>query len=255
MALFDTHCHLTDPAFADDLPAVLDRAAAAGVGQILSVAVNVSTGRRALEQATRDRRILAAVGVHPEEAATVEAGWEAELERLVVEGKPAAIGECGLDAHHPLPPLEVQRPVFVAQLGLAKEHGLPLVMHTRKAGWEVLKLLEAERVPPRGVFHCIEDDELLIRAVTQAGWHVGFGGTCTYPKNQALRDILTRVDRTKVLLETDAPYLAPQPARGKRNEPGWLVHAAAVVAQAWGISAEAAGELTTANARKLFAGA
>src|SRR5206468_3941296 len=149
------------------------RAAAAGVDRILSVSVNPATGARAIEQTRSDPRILAAVGVHPEEAANVGPGWEAELERLIVEGRPAAVGECGLDAHHPLPPPEIQRPVFIAQIRLAKKHRLPLVMHTRKAGWEVLKLLEAEGAPPRGVFHCIEDDELLVRAVTKAGWHVG----------------------------------------------------------------------------------
>lgn len=252
MALFDTHCHLTDPAFAEDLDAVLGRAAAAGVARILSVSVNTATGKRALEQAARHPQLLAAAGIHPEEAANAEPGWESELERLIVEGKPAAVGECGLDAHHPVPTIEVQRPVFIAQIRLAKKYGLPLVMHTRKAGWEVLKLLEAEGSPPRGVFHCIEDDELLVRAVTKAGWHVGFGGTCTYPKNQSLRDILTRVDRSKVLLETDAPYLAPQPVRGKRNEPAFVAHAASVVAAAWGVTPEEAARLTTANAAVLF---
>jgi TatD DNase family protein len=148
--------------------------------------------------------------------------------------------------------MEEQRPVFIAQIRLAKKYHLPLVMHTRKAGWEVLKLLEAEGAPPRGVFHCIEDDELLVRAVTKAGWHAGFGGTCTYPKNQPLRDILTRVDRSKVILETDAPYLAPQPVRGKRNEPSFVAHVAGVVAQAWGVSISEVHRITTANASALF---
>ncbi len=252
MPLFDTHCHLTDPAFDGDLAAVLDRATAAGVDRILSVSVNAATGARAIAQARADPRLLAAVGVHPEEAGRVPPGWEAELERLIVEGRPAAVGECGLDAHHPVPALEVQLPVFIAQIRLAKRHRLPLVMHTRKAGWEVLKLLEAEEAPARGVFHCIEDDELLVRAVTKAGWHVGFGGTCTYPRNQSLRDILARVDREKVLLETDAPYLAPQPSRGRRNEPALVAHAAATVAAAWGVTPEEVGRITSANAAHLF---
>jgi len=253
VALFDTHCHLTDPAFAPDLAAVLARAAAAGVDRILSVSVNLATAGGALDQAKIHSGILAAVGVHPEEAGNVAPGWEAALERLIADGRPAAVGECGLDAHHPVPTIEIQRPVFVAQLRLAKKYALPLVMHTRKAGWEVLKLLESEGLPPHGVFHCIEDDELLVRAVTKAGWHVGFGGTCTYPRNQPLREILSRVDRSRVILETDAPYLAPQPVRGKRNEPALIVHAAAVAGRAWGITAEEAAALTTANALRLFA--
>jgi len=187
VALFDTHCHLTDPVFAADLDAVLARAAGAGVDRILSVSVNLATASGALDQARAHPGILAAVGVHPEEAGNVGPGWDTELERLIVERRPAAVGECGLDAHHPVPTIEVQRAVFVAQIRLAKRYALPLVMHTRKAGWEVLKLLEAEGAPPHGVFHCIEDDELLVRAVTKAGWHVGFGGTCTYPRNQPLR--------------------------------------------------------------------
>ncbi len=254
--LFDTHCHLTSPEFASDLDAVIGRAKAAGVEGILSVAVDPADALATREIAARyPGFVIWGAGVHPEAAHKVAAGWEAQLERIIVDHEPAAIGECGLDGHHPVPPMDVQLPVFKAQVRLAREHCLPIVIHSRKAGWECLRVIEAEGgLPAGGVFHCIEGDEVFVRAVINAGFHVGVGGTSTYPKNEMLRAMLGRMPREKLLLETDAPWLPPTPNRGKRNESGWVALTAEVVAKAVGIPVDELGALTTANARRLFGG-
>ncbi len=249
--LFDTHAHLTDDQLNLELEAVLERAKAAGVERILSVATNLETSRTNATALRGRPGILVSYGVHPGNAGEVAPGWEDELDALLRDARPAAVGECGLDNYHADPPVERQLPVLRAQVRLARKHGLPLVLHTRKASWEVLKLIEAEGGCP-GVFHCIEADEVLLRAAVNAGFYLGVGGTATYPRNETLRDILPRLPRDRILLETDSPYLAPQAVRGKRNEPAFVVHTAQVVAEALDMSPAELAALTTANAAALF---
>jgi len=252
--LFDTHCHLTSPEFIVDLDAMIGRAKQAGVEGILSVSVDPADALATREIALKyPGFVIWGAGVHPEAAHKVPSGWEAELERIIVDLQPAAVGECGLDGHHPVPPMDVQLPVFKAQVRLAREHVLPIVIHSRKAGWECLKIIEQEGgLPGGGVFHCIEGDEVFVRAVVNAGFHIGVGGTSTYPKNEMLRAMLGRMPKDRLLLETDAPWLPPTPNRGKRNEPGWVALTAEVVAKAVGVTVGELGALTTANARRLF---
>lgn len=254
--LFDTHCHLTSPEFSADLDGVIGRAKEAGVEGILSVAVDLADALATREIALKHPGFLRwAAGIHPESAGRVAAGWEAELERIIVELKPNAIGECGLDGHHPEPPMAVQLPVFRAQLRLARTHRLPIVIHSRKAGEECLREIDlAGGLPAGGVFHCIEGDEILARAIVNAGFHVGLGGIATYPRNDVLRAMLVRLPQDRLLLETDAPWLPPVPHRGKRNEPSFVALTAEAVAKALGMPADELGALTAANARKLFGG-
>lgn len=251
--LFDTHAHLTDDQLYLELEGVLERARAAGVTRVLSVATNLATSRTNADALRVREGILVSYGVHPQNAGEVEPGWEEALDDLLARARPAAVGECGLDAHHPDPPIERQVPILRAQVRLAKKHGLPLVLHTRKASWEVLKLIESEG-GCAGVFHCIEPDEVLLRAAVNAGFYLGVGGTCTYPRNEMLRAILKRLPRDRILLETDSPYLPPQPVRGRRNEPSFIVHTAAVVAEALGVTVDECAALTAANATALFSG-
>jgi len=251
---FDSHAHLTDPGLVDELEEILKRAADAGITGILSASVDLGTSRKNLEIGRAHKStVFAAVGVHPELAGMVTPGWEEELEELIEKGAPVAVGEIGLDAHHPNPPLEVQIPVFRAQVRLASRHRLPLVLHSRKAALEVLRIVEEEGATGAGgVFHCLEADEVFARAAVNAGFHVGICGNVTYPRNEVLRAIAGRLPRERILVETDCPYLAPQPIRGKRNEPAHLVHTAAVVAAAMGVGAEECGRITEANAKALF---
>ena len=252
MALFDSHVHLCVEALDSDLGGVLERAKAAGVTGMLAVSTCLADSRRSLEIAKAHTGLVAAtVGIHPEAAAEAGEGWEGELERLVAEGKPAAIGECGLDGFHPVPPIEDQYGIFRFQVRLAVKYRLPLVLHSRRAGEQVLALVKEEGAS-RGVFHCIEDDEVLARGAVAAGFHLGVGGTSTYPRNDVLRAMLGRLPKERLLLETDAPWLAPQAVRGKRNEPAFIVHTAEVVAKAAGMPVEELAGLTSANARGLF---
>lgn len=253
MTLFDTHVHFTVPELWKDLEGVFARAKDAGVAGFLSVSTDLDTSRRSLELVRARSGVFAAVGIHPGSAGHVARGWEEKLERLIEDGGPAAIGECGLDGYHLDPPLDVQEPVFRVQVRLARKHQRPLIMHTRKATWQALRILEEENaLDVGGIFHCIEGDEIFARAAVNAGFHLGVGGTSTYPRNDVLRAMLARMPKDRIVLETDAPWLPPQPVRGKRNEPAYLAHTAAVVAEALGLGAEAMGELTTENALKLL---
>ncbi len=253
---FDSHAHLNDEALRGEVEDVIRRADEAEVTWILAASVSLDDSRANLALARSHSRVLAAAGVHPEEAGQAAHGWEAELEALLASGGAAAVGECGLDAFHPDPPLEIQQAVFRAQVRLARKHRLPLVMHSRRAGLEVLQVLEEEGpLPAGGVFHCIEPDEVLARAVTGAGFHVGISGTITFPRNDVLRGMLKRLPPERLLVETDSPYLAPQAVRGKRNEPAFVPHVTAEVAKALGIRVEEAARRTRENALSLFGGA
>jgi TatD DNase family protein len=250
--LFDTHVHLSVDALYRDLDGVLARAKAAGVTGMLAASTDLEDSRRSLGIARANPGVvLATVGIHPESAGKVPDGWEEAFERLIVEGKPAAIGECGLDGFHPIPPIEEQYDVFRFQVRMAVKHRLPLVLHSRRAGEQVLAVVKAEGTG-RGVFHCLDGDEVLARGAVNAGFHLGVGGTATFPKNEVLRGMLSRLPRDRIVLETDAPWLAPQPVRGRPNEPAYIVHTLAVVAMSLGIAPAAAADLTTANARALF---
>ncbi len=220
---------------------------------ILAAASDLENSRASIDLAGREEGIIASAGVHPEAAGRVGPDWERELEEIIRANRPAAIGECGLDAHHPDPPIEKQEPILRAQIRLAKKHSLPLILHSRRAGWEVLRLLEREGpLPSGGVFHCIEGDEVFALSAVKAGFCVGIGGPATYPRNNALRSLLKRVPREKILLETDCPYLPPQPVRGRRNEPAFVAHTAEAVARELGISPEETAALTSVNAHRLF---
>jgi len=253
---FDTHAHLCDPAYEGDIAGLIKRADEAEVTWILSASTDLADSVKNIAIARSRSRVLAAVGVHPESAGNVAPGWENELDSILAGGGACAVGECGLDAFHPNPPREIQEPVFRAQVRLALKHRLPLVIHSRKAGLEVLRILEEEGAvgegSPGGVFHCAEADEVLVRAVVNAGFHLGVGGTVTFPKNDIMRNMLVRMPLDRILLETDAPYLAPQPVRGKRNEPAFITHVAAEVAKALGMKVEEVGKRTRENGMKLF---
>ena len=253
---FDTHAHLCDPAFEGDIAGLIKRADTAEVTWILSASTDLADSVSNIAIARSRSRVLAAAGVHPESAGKVAPDWESKLDAMLSEGGARAVGECGMDAYHADPPRERQEPVFRAQVRLALKHRLPMVIHSRKAGLEVLRILEEEGATgegkPGGVFHCAEADEIVARAVVNAGFYLGVGGTITFPKNDILRTMLPRMPLDRILLETDAPYLAPQPVRGQRNEPAYVTHVAAEVAKALGMKVEQVGKITRENAMRLF---
>jgi len=259
MTCTDAHCHLADPAFADDLVEVVNRARQAGVSRVLCV---LDAGNPA--EATQWTRVQtlwpesrAAVGVHPHQAGAY-AERLAEVEALVARALDAtpgarAIGEIGLDFHYDIAPPAVQRAVLTAQVRLARLRDLPVVIHARDAEREVLEILAAEGGDAlRGVFHCYTGDLDTARRVITQGYHVGIGGIVTFPRGVNVRALLGLVPAERILIETDSPYLAPVPHRGRRNEPAWVTLVAARIAADTGTTPEAVAGHTTANFDALF---
>ena len=239
--MLDSHCHLADDAFADDLSAVVERARAAGLGRVLCIlaAGNADEhGRaehlRAIWPAARFAR-----GVHPHQAGDW-AGREPEVAALVraeVERDEATrvVGEIGLDYHYDFAPREVQRRVFAAQVELAVSLALPIAVHTRDADadtWAILREVGGPHL--RGILHCFTGDRAAADAALTLGLHISFSGIVTFPCADGLREVAARVPVDRLLVETDAPYLAPVPHRGRRNEPAWVVGVLETVAEARG---------------------
>ncbi len=259
--MIDSHCHLADPAFADDLAEVVGRARQAGVSGGLCV---LSCGNDAEEAAAGRVRALwpdlrFAVGVHPHEADRFAAGGreagEAVREALARVPGAFAIGEIGLDYHYDLSAREAQRRVFRAQVGLARDIGLPVVVHTREADEDTVAILREEgggRVG--GVFHCFSGDAALADQALDLGFALSFAGILTFPKADALRAVAARVPADRLLVETDCPYLAPVPMRGRRNEPAFVARTLAKLAEVRGADAGELSAAVTANFARLFGG-
>jgi TatD DNase family protein len=257
--MVDSHCHLADDAFADDLEEVIARARAAGLDAalcILDAGSDVEL-RRAADLDARWPEVRFATGVHPHHAGR-HASDAAEASRVAasaIDEVPGvrAIGEIGLDYHYDFAPREVQQAVFAAQIRLALERDLPIVVHTREADADTLRVLrDAGRGAVRGVFHCFTGDAALADSALALGFHLSFSGIVTFPKAQALRDVAVSVPIDRVLVETDSPYLAPVPFRGARNEPARVVHVAEAIAAARGVTPDTLRAHTTENFARLF---
>ncbi len=246
--LVDTHCHLE---LLDDTEADLAAAWEAGLEGVVAVGFDLGSSRQAVAFARRDPRIHAVVGLYPHEAHTLDDAVLAGLEELTREDRVVAVGECGLDYYRDHSPREAQRRAFVAQIGLARRAGLALVVHTREAADDTLDLLVAEAEGLTVVLHCFSLADR-VDECNARGYYMSFAGNVTYPKAGDLRRAAARVRDDLLLVETDAPYLAPAPCRGKPNRPAWVVHTAATVAEARGWTPEQIAALTTANARRAF---
>lgn len=249
----DSHCHLADPAFADDHDAAIDRARLTGAAAVICIGESLAAAARA--RAIADRHpgfVHYTVGVHPHDAAAFDAARDLPAIRAEVRQGAVAIGECGLDYHYDHAPRERQRAAFAAQLDVARETRRPVVVHTRLAEDDTAAMVaEAGRAGVTGVLHCFTGSHELARTALDAGWHVSFSGIVTFRKwdDDAL---LRLVPDDRLLVESDAPYLAPVPHRGKRNEPAWVSFTVARVAAARGVPPDRVGELAVANARRLF---
>lgn len=260
--LIDTHAHLSFPDFADDLSGVIERAGAADVAKIVSIATDLEAARQTLEIAERFDGVYAAVGLHPGEIPKVILCDMKELRRLASEPKVVAIGETGLDYYREAKDdaalRQQQKDLFWAQLELARERHLPVVIHNRAAETDILEILRAHSgsLPkdwqPWGVMHCFGGDEKFARDCIEIGLLISYTGILTFKNAIALRDVAKKVSLNSVMLETDAPYLAPVPHRGKRNEPAYVPLIAEVLAQVKGVSVEEVARITTENARRLF---
>jgi TatD DNase family protein len=253
--LVDSHCHLDYPDFAEELDAVVARAGRAGVGLFLTISTSLETFPKVRAVAERFANVYCTVGVHPHEAAKAsEADNTATLVALAEHPKVVGIGETGLDYYYENSPRDAQARVFQAHIDAALQTGLPLIVHTRDADEDTGRMLsEAARGGRlRGLLHCFSSGEALARQAIDLGFFISFSGILTFKKTDALRAIAAALPADRLLVETDAPYLAPIPHRGKRNEPAFVAETAKVLAGLRGLSQEALGELTTQNFMRLF---
>jgi TatD DNase family protein len=248
--LVDTHCHLGDAAFAADVAAVLVRATAAGVGHVVVVGESPEAAAAALELAGKDQAVSATAGVHPHLASTWSKAGAAWLTELLRDERVVAVGEMGLDYHYDNSPRDRQRAAFEAQLALAARVGKPAVIHARDADADVAAILR-NQPDALAILHSFSSGDVLLEAGLALNHYFSFSGMVTF-KSWCRDDMLRRVPLERVLLETDAPYLAPVPHRGKRNEPAWVVEVAKRVAEVIGVSVDEMGRITTENAIRVF---
>jgi TatD DNase family protein len=252
--VIDSHCHVDMPQFDTDRDAVVARAREAGVAEMLVVGgVDEGAGhRRALEVAAAYGLPVTA-GLHPHEARFASEKVYDELRGLAREGRIVAIGEIGLDFHYDHSPRDAQREAFRRQIRLARDGGLPIVVHTREADAETLEILQEEGAAEAGgVVHCFTGGLELARRALEMGLLISFSGIVAFPRAEVIQQVARDVPDDRLLVETDAPYLAPPPHRGKRNEPAFVVDVARKVAALRGTTAEAVGRLARANYARLF---
>lgn len=250
--LVDSHCHLDFPDFAPERDAVIGRAFAAGIGTMLTICTRLDQFDGVKAIAESDPRIWCSVGAHPHEAADHATLIADRLVALAAHPRVVGIGETGLDFHYDLSPHDVQERVFRAHIAASQATGLPLIIHAREADSEIAAILAAEKPPP-GVLHCFTGSRALAEAAVDLGFYISISGIVTFRNAEDLRAIVRDVPLDRLLVETDAPYLAPVPYRGKRNEPAFVTATAAAVAALKGIEAEELAAVTTANFFRLFA--
>jgi len=252
--LVDSHAHLDGGQFKEDLDEVVHRATANGVEYILTVGCDLESSRQSIDLALRYPNIYAAVGIHPHDAETAnDAALDQLREMAQSVDKVVAIGETGLDFFRDRSPRPVQRDAFRRQIRLARELQLPLIIHDRDAHDEVIEILRAEKASEvGGVLHCFSGNLAMAKQCVEMGFYISFPGTLTYPKNDELRAIARALPIDVTLVETDCPYLSPQPWRGKRNEPAYVRATAELLAELKGLTFEDVARVTSLNTHRLF---
>ena len=254
MELVDTHAHLNDEKFSEDLAEVVARAKEAGVSGIINMGDTMESSARVVELAGAMEGLFAGVGIHPEEAREMTGEDDDRLAAWAEHPKVAAIGEIGLDYYWEKDPERrlLQKKMFIRQLDLARQLHLPVCIHDREAHGDLLAILKREGKGLRGVLHCYSGSLEMARDIFRMGWFIGVDGPLTFKNAAKLPEIIAYAPRDMVLVETDAPYMAPVPVRGKRNEPAYVRHVAEKVAEIWGVSMEEAAAQTTRNAEHIY---
>lgn len=249
--LIDTHCHLDFPEFDKDRDAVIKRAKASGIDYIVNIGSSIAASKNSCGLALKYDCIYAAAGIHPHEADNIDKQAIITIGELAKKDKVVAIGEIGLDYFKNYSRAENQRDLFISLIKLAKDMGLPLVLHSRQAQDDTLKILK-EFMPLKCVVHCFSGDENFLKDCLDMGFLISFTCNITYKKAQNLREVVGAAPLERIMLETDAPYLAPEGLRGKRNEPSNVRHLADEIARIKNTSFEQVAEVTTANAKRFF---
>ena len=249
--LIDSHAHLEMEQFDNDRQEVIERACLAGVEYIITVGTNPAFGEKAISIAKQYKNIFVSLGIHPHEAATADDKSLAQMADFARQPEVVAYGEIGLDFFRNLSPREKQIEVFSRQLEIARDLSLPVVIHDRDAHEQVLQLVRSSGVQ-RGVFHCFSGDYALAQKCLDLGFYLSIPGTVTFDKAVKICDVVKKVPLEFLLLETDCPFLAPVPYRGRRNEPSFIIHTAKKVAQIKSLRWEDVADTTTRNALNLF---
>ena len=252
--LVDSHCHLDFPQLSEQETDVVQRARDAGVEVMLTIATRLSTFNSVLDLAERHKGVYVATGVHPHNAGEEGPESAAPLIANSAHAKVIAIGECGLDYYYDHAPRDRQKQGFETHIEACRQTGLPLIVHTRDADTDTQSILKTElqKGPYRGVIHCYSSSPELGHAAVDMGFMLGIGGILTFKRSDELRVTVEKVPRDRILLETDSPYLAPVPKRGKTNEPAYVAHVASQLAEIWSTDIDTVARQTTNNFFSLF---
>jgi TatD DNase family protein len=252
--LVDSHCHLNFPDFREDLDAVLERARAAGVGVMQTICTKMSEFEEVRGIAERYEDVYCSVGVHPHEAANAPVVTPEHLISCAQHPKVIGIGETGLDYYYEHSPRRAQKESFLAHIEAARQTGLPIIVHTREAEEDTVRILaeEMKRSPFPGLIHCFTSSKYLSDICVELGFYISISGIVTFKRAEALRDVVATVPLSRLLIETDAPYLAPMPYRGKRNEPSLVEHTNRIVADLHHTPEDEMARITAENFFTLF---
>ena len=249
--LFDTHAHLNDRAFQEDRDALIAGLPQQGVGLIMNPGCNLEDSRLSVELAEKYPFVYAAVGSHPDSADEVNEEIIEQYRRLCRHEKVKAIGEIGLDYHYEDIPREIQKKAFVMQMELARETGLPVIIHERDAHDDGMQIVK-DFPQVTGVFHCYSGSAEMARQLVDLGWYIGFTGVLTFKNARKAVETAQSIPLERIVLETDCPYMAPEPFRGKRNHPGYLYRMAEKLGELRGLSVEEIHAITTENGKRLY---
>lgn len=253
MELFDTHAHIDFPRYDKDRKKVIERARAEGVKYILNCGADLESSQRAVKLAEDFFEIYAAVGIHPHEASIYTVEIAKKLRELAETKKVVAFGEIGLDYHYDNSPRDEQRQAFRAQLRLASNLGLPVIIHSREAEEDTINILKEEWDPENGgVVHCYSSSAEMAKELLDLNFHIGFTGLITFKNLEWLRRIVSNTPIRRILIETDSPYMSPEPYRGRRNEPARVKEVARQVAKCHNLTLDKVAEITTQNGLNLF---
>ena len=249
--LFDTHAHMNDPAFDEDREAVLLGLKDKGVSRMMNIGCCLESSRDCVAMAEKYPFVYATVGTHPDSADEVDEAVLEEYRQMAQHPKVMAIGEIGLDYYYETIPREIQQRAFRLQMELARELGLPVVVHERNAHDDGMRIVK-EFKDVTGVFHCYSGSAEMARQLVDMGWYIGFTGVLTFKNARKAVETAERIPLERIVLETDCPFMAPEPFRGKRNDPGYLWRMAERLAEIRGISVEEVHRITTENANRLY---
>ena len=249
--IFDTHAHYDDEQFNEDRVELLNSMEEQGVGTIINVSATYNSCRKVIALAKEYPFVYAAVGIHPDEVGSLNEETFAQMKELFKEEKVVAVGEIGLDYHYEDPPRDVQQRAFRMQMELAQKLSLPVVIHEREAHEDGLRII-SDFPDVTGVFHCFSGSYEMAKELIRRGWYIGFTGVVTFKNARKAVEVAEKIPLDRILIETDCPYMAPEPFRGRRNDPSLVPFVAKKIAEIRGISAEEAAAATEENAKRLF---